>query len=320
MGGELGEFDYIIAHGVFSWIPDDVRQSLLEICQRNLAPQGVAYISYNAYPGWRVRGMLRDVAKYRAEFFATPAEKIRETRVLADFLANSLNTAGSPLGNLLGEDLKRLQEHDDSYLYHEYLEDVNSPLYFHEFCTLAGQHGLKYLGEAEFSTMSVNGLPPAIVQRLQTLSGGSGGNDLVQMEQYLDFVRNRTFRRTLLCHQEVPLWRVPNIEAVFSMSAACSAQPEGSLADPRSPEQVVFSRGGARMKTADPLVKAAMLHLARTWPKWTSFGDLLAATRTQLGVETSSAALGSYPHGPDQQDARRWRRCCCGATRWLMSI
>lgn len=296
-GGELGEFDYIIAHGVFSWIPDDVRQSLLEICQRHLAPQGVAYISYNTKPGWCVRGILRDAAQYRAQFFPAPGDKVREMRALANFLAGALDTTSGPYGSLLAADLKNVLHQEDYYLYHEYLEDVNTPLYFHEFCTLAAGHGLKYLGDAEFSTMGVNGLPPAVAQGLQQLSGGAGGNDLVQIEQYLDFVRNRKFRRTLLCRQNVPLLRVPNVAAVFEMSIACDSRPEQPGADPRSADKLVFTRDGARMTTADPQVKAAMLHLAKTWPKWTSFADLLAATRAQLGVATPEAS--SLANEPD---------------------
>jgi SAM-dependent methyltransferase len=70
----LGTFDYIIAHGVYSWVPDDVQRKLLDICSKNLAEQGVAYVSYNTFPGWRLRGMIRDLMSYRARFFP-----IRET-------------------------------------------------------------------------------------------------------------------------------------------------------------------------------------------------------------------------------------------------
>lgn len=47
----LGEFNYIIAHGVYSWVPSEVQDSLLRVCKENLASNGVAYVSYNTYPG-----------------------------------------------------------------------------------------------------------------------------------------------------------------------------------------------------------------------------------------------------------------------------
>lgn len=51
VGDELGQFDYIIAHGVYSWAPAPVRDRLMALTKRCLAPNGIAYISYNTYPG-----------------------------------------------------------------------------------------------------------------------------------------------------------------------------------------------------------------------------------------------------------------------------
>jgi cyclopropane fatty-acyl-phospholipid synthase-like methyltransferase len=60
----FGVFDYIVVHGVYSWVQDAVQEKILSICKQNLSPQGVAYVSYNTYPGWRMRGMLRDMMMY----------------------------------------------------------------------------------------------------------------------------------------------------------------------------------------------------------------------------------------------------------------
>ena len=65
----LGKFDYIIAHGVYSWVPQEMQEKILSICKENLAPNGVAYVSYNTYPGWRMRGMIRDMMLYHARPF-----------------------------------------------------------------------------------------------------------------------------------------------------------------------------------------------------------------------------------------------------------
>src|SRR5579872_907571 len=64
IGAEYGEFDYIVAHGVYSWVPAHVRDRLLALCAERLAPQGIAYISYNAYPGRHMRQMLREMMLY----------------------------------------------------------------------------------------------------------------------------------------------------------------------------------------------------------------------------------------------------------------
>src|SRR3972149_9351128 len=51
MASLAGPFDYILSHGVFSWVPDDVRSAILAGCRDLLSPQGVAFVSYNALPG-----------------------------------------------------------------------------------------------------------------------------------------------------------------------------------------------------------------------------------------------------------------------------
>jgi cyclopropane fatty-acyl-phospholipid synthase-like methyltransferase len=56
----FGEFDYIIAHGVYSWTPAEVRDKLLAVVRAHLSAQGVAFVSYNTYPGAHLREMLRE--------------------------------------------------------------------------------------------------------------------------------------------------------------------------------------------------------------------------------------------------------------------
>jgi len=50
---ELGQFDFVIAHGVYSWVPTEVQEALLSAFRRLLVPEGITYISYNVYPGWK---------------------------------------------------------------------------------------------------------------------------------------------------------------------------------------------------------------------------------------------------------------------------
>ena len=76
IGPAMGEFDYIIAHGVYSWIPEDVRDRLLAVCRERLAPQGVACISYNALPGRHVRMMLREMMLYHTRDCTDAGERI----------------------------------------------------------------------------------------------------------------------------------------------------------------------------------------------------------------------------------------------------
>jgi SAM-dependent methyltransferase len=56
--------------------PAPVRERILAICRDNLAPNGVAYISYNTLPGWRIRGMIRDMMVYHSTPFSGAAAKV----------------------------------------------------------------------------------------------------------------------------------------------------------------------------------------------------------------------------------------------------
>ncbi|MGV8073237.1 MAG: methyltransferase regulatory domain-containing protein [Syntrophobacteraceae bacterium] len=194
--GSWGDFDYIICHGVYSWVPDEVRDCILKISSENLSPQGIAYISYNTYPGWRLREMIRDMMPFHANQFTDPGQRIEQAKAFMDFPGLAIPADGSPRGLLVCEELNELRSHEDSYLFHEYLGKVNVPVYFNQFVERAGQHGFQCLAEAEFSAMFMNRFPKETAETLERIS-----QDLIRTEQYMDFIRNRRFRQTLLCHE-----------------------------------------------------------------------------------------------------------------------
>lgn len=273
-----GEFDYIIAHGVFSWVPRDVQDAILRICQQHLSPSGIAYISYNTNPGWRLRGMMRDIMTYRARKISNPAEKLREARALLDFLAESVPTKNNAYGILLADEVNHIRPKQDWYLIHEYLEEVNEPEYFHQFMDRAHGHELQYLGEADYSTMLASNFPPEVEATLKKLAA-----DIIETEQYMDLVRNRLFRQTLLCHKRVALDRSIPPERIFDLHVASSSEPEGGAQfDPRSWDPVTFKRPGSTLSTKEPLLKAAMLELRAAWPRPIPFRELLSAARGRL--------------------------------------
>jgi methyltransferase-like protein/SAM-dependent methyltransferase len=276
---EFGEFDYIISHGVYSWVPPQVQKKILSICRLNLAPNGVAYVSYNTNPGWHMRGAIRDMMCYRARLFRKPADRVRNARGLIDFLAQAVPAEDNAYGLLLRNELNLLREKEDHYLFHEHLEEVNEALYFHQFVERAEYAGLQYLGEADFSVMSVQNFSPQIETVLRSFAG-----DIIETEQYMDFVRNRMFRQTLLVHQDVSLDRSLPPERILGMYVASSAKPEG-LVDVRSSAQAVFRGPHAVTTTTEPLVKAAMLHLSEIWPQHVPFSELLSIARSRLSTD-----------------------------------
>ncbi len=285
---DFGVFDYILAHGVYSWVPSEVQDKILEICRRNLAANGMAYVSYNTFPGWHARGAIREMLCYHTERFSEPAERIREARNLLTFLVQFVRR-GDGYGALLCEELDVLARTPDSYLMHEHLEDCNEPVYFHQFAERAAAKGLQYLGEAHVGTMVAGRFGADAEKTLRQISP-----DLLHMEQYMDFLRNRTFRQTLLCHDAVALDYTLRPEAVKSFYIAAPIKPVSEDLDVRSNQTAEFHGGnGATLATRDPLMKAAMAHLSKMWPMPVSFANLLAAGRARLGDSASTPSDGA---------------------------
>ncbi len=297
IGADLGRFDYIIAHGVFSWVPPNVQDKLLEVCRQHLAPNGVAYVSYNTYPGWRMLAVVRDMMLYHTRHQSDPQARVARARALLDFLAASVPADGGAYGAFLNSyatflqgELKGAHAMGDSFLLHDELEEVNEPLYFHQFVARAIDHGLQYLGEADLRTMVDTNFPPEVSAGLREMA-----TSIVDLEQYMDFLRNQTFRRTLLCHQGVALSRTLTAERLRPLYVASCALPVAPEPDVHAVAVAQFrAPDGAILSTDHPLTKAAMLHLAQIWPRAIRLDALLPAARSRLGMAA----------GGPQEDAR----------------
>ncbi|MCL4401401.1 MAG: class I SAM-dependent methyltransferase, partial [Acidobacteria bacterium] len=141
--GDIGKFDYIITHGVYSWVPEPVRDKLMSIAREHLAPQGIAYISYNTYPGAHMRDMVREIMLFHAGQFPEPAEKLDQSRALLRFLAD-VQPPETDYGMVLRQEYEALAKRSGYALYHDELSESNAPMYFHQFVGHAMRHGLKY--------------------------------------------------------------------------------------------------------------------------------------------------------------------------------
>ena len=288
-----GMFDYIICHGVFSWVPNDVQEKVLQICAKQLTPNGIAYISYNTYPGWHLRGMIRDMMRYHSERFNTPQLRTQQARALLDFLAQSVRQDGGAYSVLLKTELETLRHQADHYLYHEHLEEVNAPLYFYQFANRAKTHGLKYLGESRVGTMVTGNFGPEIEKTLRMLA-----TDQIQAEQYMDFLRNRMFRETLICLERVqPNWAV-NPEALRVLHVASAAKPVDAAGQPlevatvNNEDNISYkSPNGMSMATTRPLLKATMQILGNNYPATIPFDVLRKQARELMGGDSADAKL-----------------------------
>lgn len=279
VNASFGEFDYIIAHGVYSWVPAEVRDKILSICRENLAPQGVAYVSYNTLPGWYLRAGARDLMNYHTRESSDPAEKVREARAILDFVQASSPEPESVWARMLREEAELLRKEGDYYVYHEHLERDNHAVYFHQFVEHARQHGLQFLGEAQYHT-SLSVFPAEVQQHLRRIC-----KNLLELEQYLDFLKNRTFRRTLLVRGEVELTRNPGPEVAESLLAVGLARPVSANPDLTTDAVEEFiNEAGSTVATGVPFAKAALVLLYEAWPRSFTAETLWEAVRERLGA------------------------------------
>ena len=289
IGPEWGQFDYIIAHGLYSWVPAIIQDKLLEICRANLAPRGVAYVSYNTYPGAHSRQMMREMMLFHAGGAVEPEQKIARALDLVSLLAEGAagHEGRSPA---LKREIELVQAYrDHALLYHDDMAESNSPVYFHQFAEHAVRHGLQFLAEADFFEMQDHIYPATVRDKLR----GLAADGVVTKEQYLDFIKCRRFRQTLLCHRERPLCREIGAERILGFTVASQARPVFSepVLD-ASTLETFRGPNGAAMQTDHALAKAAICCLGDAWPRPMPFGELAARAYARLGrtPETTDVA------------------------------
>ena len=195
---EFGQFDYIISHGVFSWIPPEVREAMMRIVRDHLSPNGIAYISYNTYPGWKAGDIVRDAMLLHSHSAQNEEEKIASAKAMLNLLSEGI-AQGNPLAPSLRAAVAQLRKHSDYYIAHEYLEIFNSPCYLLEFVNMADQYDLTHVGDAE-PHVELSATFGQNVQLNHSLIAMGQAREVRQ--QYLDFAVGRNFRKSLLVHKD----------------------------------------------------------------------------------------------------------------------
>jgi SAM-dependent methyltransferase len=266
-----GSVGYVIAHGVFSWVPEYVRKRLLALCASALSAGGVAYISYNAMPGGHPREALREMLAYHVDAVEQPEQRIDAARGFLRLLGAAAE-ADADLAKVLGPEARKLSEHVDGLFFHDTLAEVNNPLYFHEFVAEAGAHGLQYLTEAEFSETQLGALPQQLQQALLTIP------DPLRREQYLDFLKERMFRQTLVVHDTIELDRTPQPQRLAQL--AVSAPLRWGVSE-KTGRTTFTGPGGTHLTTDHPLVVGVLQTIGDAWPAAPRIADL-AESEAQL--------------------------------------
>lgn len=295
---DLGQFDYIICHGVYSWIPPEVQDALLSECHKRLNAHGIGYISYNAFPGWHFRGCIRDVMKYASQKGSCPETRLKRAKRFLRFLASSV---GEELGwyrMYLNSELEYLNYSEDHYILHEHLEDHNEPLYLHQFAQRLDEKGLRYLGDASIESMFID----RYGERTRDFLEAECETD-IERSQWLDMLSSRHFCRSIFCRSDAEHQDAPDSKRVQNLSIRGQVAGTVAIENLFSPEPSRFLFEGTAVTVHSDFPKAAMQTLADEVPRRLAFPELVRrALEVQSKVKGESNILVSAGVNSEELD------------------
>jgi len=256
----LGNFDYIIAHGVYAWVPAPVRDAVMALIGRHLAPDGLAFLSYNTVPGCHVRRIVRDLLQDAVRGIAGAQAQIAAARDALEFFAAQW-TSPDPLLSALRRQAEETLKHDPAVLFHDELGDVYEPQLVSDVAAHAAANGLQYLCDAR-PRVNMDAFFPR--EESRPLFERAGG-DWVRFEQLRDYAALQGFRETILCRADGPVARraeparLRMLHAVgeFSRAATDAAGAE---------ECVYLGANDIRTTTTDPRLAALLERIDAAYP------------------------------------------------------
>lgn len=206
-----GSFDYIIAHGFLSWVPDEVKDVLFTTCARLLSPSGIATISFNLECGWRDRMPVIEVVK-----------RIQRERNMDEMQALEilLPTAEDDYTKWIINDMLAK---GPGILPFDDFGPVNDPWPLDRFVATASAAGLRWLGESDPAENIPSSLDDEARAVLLPLAG-----DPLRMQNTADELARRTFRSCVLCRADAPLDPRVSTSLVLDFSVRMGKRSNGS--------------------------------------------------------------------------------------------
>ena len=188
----LPAFDFIVSHGVLSWISPDNRTNLTGIVGQRLRPGGLAYLSYNVTTGWGPMVPLRALMRMLAQ--ASP-ERTDLTVPGIWAMLDRLKAGGAAFfaaNPTLEARLDTLRKQDPRYLAHELLNQDWHPVMFADVADAMAGAKCTYIGSATLAeNIDAVGVPAGMLPLL------AEAKDLRLRETLRDFGAGQPFRRDL---------------------------------------------------------------------------------------------------------------------------
>jgi SAM-dependent methyltransferase len=275
---EDGVFDYIIAHGVYSWVPAEVRERLLALCAEALAPNGVAYVSYNTLPGWALPGGVREFLLSEIGALASPDAQMARAAQVLDSLAECMKDQPGSYAANLRDTIDDMRAKPPGLLFHDELAAVNEPCTFTGFTGHAARHGLHYVAEAHYATMQSAHLPATMQSALSPLR-----LEFARTQQFMDVLFQRWLRNSLLSRAPVAPGRSIRVGVIADCALGLRMTVDvGSInLAPGIPMQFTGIHGLV-LEAREPVEKAVLTVLASSFPERLPFPRLCAMMNQSL--------------------------------------
>jgi len=273
------QFDYVICHGVFSWVSKPAQDAIFRLCGTILAPNGVATVSYNVLPGWHLRMAIRDLCLHYAGREGTPQHRVTRARAALERIAEA-SEESEAYGQLMRTEARRLKQVPASYILGEFLAPYNMPCYVRDFIGHAANHGLDYLCEVDLFAAVPPALDPEIRRRITSFASNRS-----YMEQHIDFQTGRLFRRSVMVRRQQPTSpsRIPNPDRLNALHIASPIHLDTAQSTDRA---TTFSDGRERpITTEDPVVRRALERLAKAYPATLTLDELTASVGEKVPAE-----------------------------------
>jgi SAM-dependent methyltransferase len=290
---DAGAFDYVLCHGVYTWVPPQVQGEILAAVKRHLAPGGVGYVSYNTLPGWHSKRIISDIVQYAGRKNQGAQARLEAGLAFLKLLLETLPASEGAYDAALRHLGPLVLKDQPIYLIHEFLEGFNAPLYFHEFAAALANQRLQYLSEV------AGPVAQTVLPRQVTEAISRWADDLTEWEQALDFCVGRTFRQSLVCHADVKLSRpAPEVMRRYYYSA-CAKPVEGPKQLDAETNEKFETPWKKDLSTTDPLLRATVYTLGEVFPRSLAFTELIRSVAGKLSALPAPGPVA----GPDGEAA-----------------
>jgi SAM-dependent methyltransferase len=263
----LGRFDYMIAHGVYAWVPAAVGEALMRVIGASLSADGLAFISYNAYPGARFRQILRDLLLNATDAISDPVEKLRLAHSVLMHVTKSWSES-DPYQNALRAAANNMLRRRPEVLFHDEFNAHFEPKLLSAVIAAARKVGLDYLCDAQAPLCAEALFPSEKFAAAEPYSGGDWG----RFEQLADFSEMRFFRQSIFCRAGGVDRRLVGrrLRGLWAYG-----DPRPMERDPQTPETFVFATpGGAEMTTNSPKLAQVIARIGAAFPCCVALDDV----------------------------------------------